>query len=104
MVSKNQDYLTNGITISPAIPATGDKVKLSYDGLLAKSGATHIFARVGFGSNWDHLYDYSMTRTSTGFEAVIPVSGTGSMNVCFKDCANNWDNNSGRNYSFDISQ
>jgi hypothetical protein len=97
-------YMSNGVSISPAIPTAGEKVKIMYDGLLAKSGATHVYAHVGFGAAWDNLYDYQMDKTSTGFEATVPVMDADTMNLCFKDCANNWDNNSGKNYSFDISR
>lgn len=100
---KNNDYLSNGVTMSPAIPSAGEKVKILYDGLLSKNGASHAFAHVGFGTKWDNIYDYQMVRTSTGFEANIPVAASDVMNVCFKDCADNWDNNSGKNYSFDVS-
>jgi hypothetical protein len=103
-VSKNNEYISNGVTISPAIPTSGEKVKVSYDGLLSKSGANHIYAHVGFGRNWDNSSFYQMNKGSTGFEATIPVSNGDTMNLCFKDCANNWDNNSGRNYSFDVNQ
>ena len=99
---KNNNYEANGIHLSPAAPTPGEKVKITYDGLLAKSGAANVFARVGFGDNWSNLYDYRMERTGAGFEAVIPVVKSDTMNVCFKDCANNWDNNSGMNYSFSI--
>lgn len=102
-VTNNNDYISNGVSISPAVPTAGEKAKLKYDGLLAKSGATHVYARVGFGTTWDNLYDYQMIKTETGFEANIPVAKRDTMNVCFKDCANNWDNNSGKNYTFDIS-
>lgn len=100
----NKDYMPNGVTISPAIPTAGEKVKVMYDGLLAKSGASHVFAHIGFGNNWDNLYDYRMDRTSTGFETTIPVIKSDTLNICFKDCANNWDNNSGKNYTFDVLQ
>lgn len=99
---QNNNYISNGIYISPAVPSVGDKVKIVYDGLLAKSGATDVFAHVGFGKNWDNVYDYRMERTDTGFEATIPVIKPDTLNVCFKDCANNWDNNSGKNYSFEV--
>jgi hypothetical protein len=103
VMNGNNKYMTNGVSISPAIPTVGDKATLLYDGLLAKSGATHVYARVGYGNKWDSLYDYPMQRTSTGFEAAIPVSKGDDINVCFKDCANNWDNNSGLNYSFEVT-
>jgi hypothetical protein len=103
-LTKNGDYVSNGVAISPALPSTGDTVKISYDGLLAKNGANHLYAHVGFGNRWDRVTEYKMTKKSTSFEAAIPISSGDTMNVCFKDCANNWDNNSGMNYSFDIIQ
>ncbi|HHV98498.1 MAG TPA: carbohydrate-binding protein [Clostridiaceae bacterium] len=100
----NNHYLENGVSVSPALPTVGEKVKIIYDGLLSKSGATHVYAHVGFGSKWENVYDYQMKRTDTGFEVSIPVTRPEAINVCFKDCANNWDNNSGKNYSFDVIQ
>lgn len=102
--SANNDYLSNGISIKPSKPSVGENLTIMYDGLLSKSGASHIYARIGFDSNWNHLHDYTMTKTPMGFEATIPVSESDTLNVCFKDCANNWDNNCGMNYSFDISK
>jgi hypothetical protein len=100
----SNEYMSNGVAVSPAVPTPGENVKVVYDGLLAKSGATDVLAHIGYGSTWDNLFDYRMTRTDMGFETTIPVcSGADTMNICFKDCANHWDNNSGKNYSFDIS-
>lgn len=103
VTTRNNEYLSNGVTISPSVPTAGGTVKVIYDGLLAKSGATDVFAHVGFGSKWDKTTDYRMSKTKTGFEASIPVYNADTLNICFKDCANHWDNNSGKNYSFDIS-
>jgi hypothetical protein len=103
-MTNSSEYISNGVYLTPATPTSGDKAKIIYDGLLSKSGASDILVRVGFGNNWDRLYDYRMNRTNTGFETTIPVAEADTLNVCFKDCANNWDNNSGRNYSFDIVQ
>ena len=99
----NTEYIYNGVLLSPSVPTVGDQVKVVYDGLLAKSGATDVIARVGYGNRWDNLYDYRMYRSSTGFETTIPVSDSNTMNIAFKDCANNWDNNAGKNYSFDVT-
>jgi hypothetical protein len=101
---KNNNYLENGVMISPVIPTVGEKIKISYDGLLPKSGAAHVYAHVGYGGNWDGLCDYQMTKTSTGFETNIPVESSNTLNLCFKDCANNWDNNSGNNYVYNVSR
>ncbi|MCX7711222.1 MAG: carbohydrate-binding protein [Clostridia bacterium] len=104
-VTANNQFIANGITISPDAPVAGESVRVIYDGLLAKSGASDVLAHVGFGDKWENVFDYRMVKTVTGFEATIQVpSNTNTLNVCFKDCANNWDNNSGMDYSFGVSQ
>ena len=100
----NSDYIPNGVTISPSIPTAGEKVKVIYDGLLSKNGATGIYAHVGYGNRWDNVNDYQMNKTGMGFEVSVPVIKSDSLNVCFRDYASNWDNNSGKNYSFDVVQ
>lgn len=88
-----------------AIRNEGDSLRLVYDGLLAKSGASHVYAAVSVGdnSNWHDVRYYKMDkRGQDTFEAVIPKSESTNVNIAFKDCANNWDNNSGMNYSFNV--
>ena len=101
---ENTNYIKNGVVINPSAPSTGEKVKIIYDGLLSKSGATHVYARIGYGSRWENSQDVLMIKTGTGFETTIPVLRADTLNVAFKDCANHWDNNSGMNYSFDVVQ
>lgn len=101
---ENMEYMQNGVAISPSIPSVGDKVQIVYDGLLSKSGATHVYAHIGFGNRWENEQDVPMMKTSVGFETTIPVVKSDIFNLCFKDCANHWDNNSGKNYSFDVTQ
>jgi Carbohydrate binding domain (family 25). len=104
VAKENTDYVQKGVVINPTVPNVGEQVKVVYDGLLSKSGATHVYAHVGFGSRWDNLQDIPMMRTSTGFETTLPVYNADRINLAFKDCANNWDNNSGMNYSYDVTQ
>jgi hypothetical protein len=81
----------------------GDKVKLTYNGLLAKSGADQVYAVVGFGDNkdWQNISTLPMNSTNHRiYELSIPAKEGGQINVAFKDNADNWDNNSGKNYSF----
>ncbi len=101
--SKNKDYIENGVTLSPAVPSQGDKAKIIYDGWLSKNGASTIYAHVGFGEEWDNISDFEMKKTKTSFEAIIPVLKSDTLNVCFKDSAENWDNNSGLNYNFEVN-
>jgi hypothetical protein len=101
MISHNK-YLTNGVYITPQQIVLGDKIRISYDGLLAKSGAPEVFAHVGFGNKWNNSTDIKMLKTPSGFETTVPVTKSEPLYICFKDTANNWDNNSGMNYTFDI--
>lgn len=44
-----------------------------------------------------------MERTPQGnFVCTTKIQGTREMNFCFKDSANNWDNNSGWNWTCKI--
>jgi hypothetical protein len=95
------DNYSRGVTFS----TVGDKIKLTYSGLLAKSGANEVFAVVGFGdnNNWQNTSTYPMKSTNQHmYELSIPAADTKQINVVFKDKAENWDNNSGENYSFYI--
>ena len=104
-IDSNNRFISNGITITPATPKAGESVRIIYDGLLAKSGASDVLAHVGFGNRWENIFDYRMVKTVTGFEATVQVpSNTNNLNICFKDCASNWDNNSGMDYSFNVVQ
>jgi hypothetical protein len=102
MATSKNKYITNGVYVNPAEITVGDKVRLSYDGILAKSGANEIFAHVGYGTKWNDAQYVKMAKTLSGFEATIPVTQQSPLNVCFKDPVDNWDNNSGKNYIFDV--
>jgi hypothetical protein len=92
-----------GISITP-IPATeGETITITYDGLLAKSGAKSIYTHIGYGSNdhWADIEDIPMSRLPHGWTCdILPKKER--MNFCFHDGANNWDNNYGRNWSISI--
>lgn len=98
----SNDYLQNGISLSPTVPSVGEKIKFVYDGILAKNGASEVFAHVGYGNTWDQSYDFRMTKTPRGFESVVPVERKDLLNVAFKDSAGHWDNNNGSNYTFSV--
>lgn len=95
-------YIENGVIIAPNVVAAGEKTTVKYKGLLYNSGADEVYLRLGYGSDWKDQKDVKMTKTSDGFEAQIPITSPDKLNLVFKDSANNWDNNSGTNYSFNI--
>jgi len=97
--SNNNLYKNNGLTINPSSFTSGDKIKLTYNGLLSQCGASEVFAHIGWGDTWEDVNDIKMSKTKSGFTATITVDKSAVLNVCFKDASNNWDNNNGYNYS-----
>jgi hypothetical protein len=98
------EYVNNGVTLNPAIPSPYDDVELAYSGLLTQNGATEVYAHIGFGNTWANSSDYKMEKSVHDYKTKIYIpSNAENLNVCFKDAAGNWDNNSGTNYSFVLS-
>lgn len=96
---ENQRYQENGVSLSKVSDNTAT---IKYDGLLAKAGADDVYTVVGYGSNssWDNIQTIRMNRFGNSFHADVPTMHGMNINVCFKDSAENWDNNSGMNYTF----
>ncbi len=95
-----QSYSKAGVTFEKL---SETQAKINYSGLLAKSGAQEISGVYGFGSNqtWEDVSQLTMNKESEGsFSAVIPVEQGKNVNLAFKDSVENWDNNSGMNYTF----
>lgn len=86
------------ITMEPGTPRKGQNVKIEYRGLLANSGADSIWLHRGF-DGWNNVQDVPMNPLPHGsFTCDVKFEGSNSMNFCFKDSANHWDNNNGWNW------
>lgn len=96
----------DGVYVSPTPITAGDSVSVRYSGLLARSGAAQVYLHMGYGIGaWKSVTDVPMARTAPGtFEARIdlPLEETSRLHFCFRDDAGNWDNNGGRNWSYEI--
>lgn len=95
-------YSNNGVQLSE-VKESPNMLKLYYSGLLAHNGASDIYSVIGYGDNhsWEDTSYFPMNKVdSKTFELVFPVNKPGNINIAFKDGFNNWDNNSGNNYSF----
>lgn len=93
------------IELAPREPEKGRYLQLRYDGLLAKSGAQQVYVHVGYGKgSWSNISDLAMQRLPDGrWETVFLIPDeTDRLNLCFKDNGDNWDNNSGMNWQFDL--
>lgn len=58
----------------------------------------------GYGNpqNWQDVQDIRMEKTERGFAKTIRFEDKERFNFCFKNSANNWDNNDGINWTFEI--
>ncbi len=94
----------SGITVSPVPVTYGQRIEVAYDGLLAQSGAQSVVLHYGFGpGNWRNVQDIEMTKDNSGrWAAEVSLEDHGRFNFCFKDDADNWDNNYGKNWSYQI--
>lgn len=99
-----KSYESSGVILSKKTLYSGDKVILKYNGLLCQAGAGSIYAHVGFGESWDNKYFVAMKKENDIFEVEIDIKEGKTCGICFKDSAENWDNNSGENYVFTISK
>lgn len=96
-------YEGNGVRLSKRTSLySGDKLKISYNGILVQAGAECIYLYCGYGSDWSDSSYTQMYREADGFSAEIQVLDGKSLELCFKDPADNWDNNSGNNYVYVI--
>jgi hypothetical protein len=71
-------------------------------GLLKNSGADEVFLYYGV-DGWKNQDTIKMHKMQDGvFGAEIRANASHEINFCFKDSANNWDNNNGWNWKTEI--
>ncbi|NLY44003.1 MAG: carbohydrate-binding protein [Clostridiaceae bacterium] len=104
MIALYNLYNENGVIIMPNVIGQGSNPKVIYKGLLYQSGADEVYMHVGYGNNWDNVMDIKMKRTENGFEGTLPMLKCDNIKIAFKDSADNWDNNAGRDYSFEVQE
>lgn len=83
---------------------SGEKVKISYVGYLFQNGSQEVYLHYGFGINWENTCEIKMEKTELGFQCEIDILDAESLNLCFKNENNVWDNNYGQNFSFPIEK
>ena len=103
MAKTVQNYIESGVEISKSTIYVGDEVTLSYSGILVKDGADMVYAYLGYGDDWEEKGFVPLRNVDGVFKADFKVILPGTMNVSFKDSANNWDNNSTANYVFKVT-
>lgn len=96
-------YKDYGVILSKKTLYNGDRLMITYNGLLAQAGAENVYLHSGYGSDWSNSSYIQMQKTQDGFSAELEVLEGDTLELCFKDSADNWDNNSGNNYLLKIS-
>lgn len=80
-------------------------VKVSYTGKFYQGDNNDkVFIHYGYGKNWDNIQDVEMKKTDLGYQAELNLAGNDTINFCFKNQNNEWDNNFGENYVFNIEK
>lgn len=94
----------DGVIVKPTPITLGQEVTIRYKGLLARSGATRVFLHYGYGPGpWRHVTELAMDQQPDGsWTAQIRADEPGRLNFCFRDAASNWDNNNGRDWSYEV--
>ena len=81
----------------------GEKASVSYNGVLTNSGSEKVFLHYGF-DGWHDTDTVPMKKDHNGtFSTEVRVEGKNELEFCFKDSANNWDNNNGSNWKIEIN-
>lgn len=96
----------DGVYVSPTPITAGDEISIKYTGALAKTGVEQLTLRMGYGHHeWTDVRDIPMSKLEgAAFEAKvgIPLEQCSRLQFCFRDDDGNWDNNLGRDWSYEI--
>jgi hypothetical protein len=90
------------VSIEAFVTPTGQQLQVNYQGLLKNSGAREVYLHYGV-NDWSQTATVKMEHSHTGgFTALIQPSSR-AVEFCFKDNAENWDNNNGSNWRAHVS-
>ena len=78
------------------------KIKISYTGKFFQDESKEVYIHLGFGQSWENIQDMKMEKTELGFQAEFELINSSTLNFCFKNENEEWDNNNGQNYIFPI--
>lgn len=77
-------------------------VKISYTGKFFQDESKNVFIRYGFGNEWENQVEAEMVKTDLGFQIEVELQDKETFNFCIKNEKDEWDNNDGNNYVFNI--
>jgi hypothetical protein len=77
-------------------------VKISYTGKFFQDESKEVSIRYGFGNDWKNQVEADMVKTDLGFQIEVNLIDDTTFNFCIKNEKDEWDNNDGNNYIFNI--
>ena len=80
------------------------KVKITYAGKFFEEKSKEVFLHYSFNDNWENAKDIKMEKSELGYQAEIDLNNNKTLNICFFNENNEWDNNSSNNYNFPIEE
>lgn len=80
------------------------KVKISYTGKFFQDNSNEVYIHYGYGLLWENVSEVKMEKTELGFQAEINLLSGDTFNFCFRNENNQWDNNNGANYIFELEK
>ena len=99
--STNTVVADKNISVELPIVKKGNKATVTYNGLLNNCGAEKVYLHFGF-DGWKDAETIPMYKNHGSYNTEIRMTGREELNFCFKDNADNWDNNSGKNWTIKI--
>jgi hypothetical protein len=96
--------LTKNIFFNTDKLIENSKVKISYTGKFYQEKSEKVIAHYGFGEQWENVNDIEMENTELGFQTEIELLEGETFNLCFKNEKEEWDNNEGKNYVFQLEK
>ena len=84
----------------------GRTAKLTYKGDLVTPNTNEIYVHYGFGLLWENIQEIKLDKIDDEtYETEISITPAyDSINFCFRDDLNNWDNNEAKNYTSEITK
>lgn len=77
-------------------------VKISYTGTFFQDDSTNVYIKYAFGNDWENFVEKEMKKTELGFQIEIELLDKGMLRFCIRNEKDEWDNNNGENYCFEI--
>lgn len=96
--------LTKNIFFNTDKLIENSKVKISYTGKFYQNNSEKVIIHYGFNDEWNNVNDVEMEKTELGFQTEINLLEGETFNLCFKNELDEWDNNEGINYVFQLEK